>query len=192
MTQQQSYDRYNEPFASVYAVADVFDHLGVAYALGGACARLAYGSHPREVDEAVFFAEMRPEQRAAFEEKAQTLFHVEVERSEPAQPPRSLRLKRLATLFDVRIWLARPPFETEILARRREHGLGRRRLVWLVSPEDAILSSLHWYNRSGGEQIAWWDDAVDMLHTQGNTLDRAYLETWAQRLGLRTLLQAAQ
>nr|WP_290666041.1 hypothetical protein [Ardenticatena sp.] len=180
------YDRYNEPFASVYAIADLFEHLGVAYALGGACARLAYGAHPRKVDATVFIAEMPDTLKDPFIEATQTRFHVE------QTTPREIRLKRLSTLFDVRIRLARPPFETEMLARRQEHGLGRRRLVWVLSPEDAILSALFWYDRSGGAQIAYWDDAVDMLHTQGDTLDRAYLDAWAQRLGLRTLLHAAQ
>lgn len=183
---QPTYDRYNEPFASVYAIADLLEQLGISYALAGRCARLAYGSSPDAVSEAVFIADLPDNRVPAFVEAAQTLFHVE------QTTPREILLKRLATLFDVRIRLARPPFESELLARRRQHGLGRRRLVWVVSPEDAILTSLFWYDRSGGEQIAHWDDAVDMLHTQGDALDETYLHAWAQRLGVRTLLHAAQ
>jgi len=183
---QPTYDRYNEPFASVYAIVDLFEHLGVVYALGGACARLAYGAHPRKVDEAVFIADIPDAQIPSFVEATQALFHV------AQTTPREIGLKRLATLFDVRVRLARPPFESTILSRRRQHNLGRQRLVWVLSPEDAILTSLFWYDRSGGEQIACWDDAVDMLHTQNDALDHAYLGDWAQRLGVRTLLQAAQ
>ena len=54
-------------------------------------------------------------------------------------------------------------------------------------PEDTILMKLRWARDSGGsqKQIA---DAVAVYEVQGSTLDQAYLDEWAVRLGLTGLL----
>ncbi len=69
--------------------------------------------------------------------------------------------------------------------RRREITVAGNSLV-IVAPEDLILSKLKWAQESRSElQIR---DVRELMAT-GVTLDREYLEHWAQDLGVITLLR---
>jgi hypothetical protein len=61
--------------------------------------------------------------------------------------------------------------------------------VWVAAPEDIILSKLTWAHSSGSE--LQFRDARQLLSAQ-NRLDTAYLEKWAQKLGVAPLLQKAR
>jgi len=58
--------------------------------------------------------------------------------------------------------------------------------LWIVGPEDLVISKLDWARESRSElQLR---DVRDLL---GTSLDRAYLSEWAGRLGLADLLKEA-
>jgi hypothetical protein len=80
------------------------------------------------------------------------------------------------------------PFSAEEFGRRRPAEiLGVR--VSVAAPEDVILSKLEWAGRSESErQIR---DAASVIAVQGAALDRAYLTTWAARLGVEVQLKQA-
>lgn len=65
--------------------------------------------------------------------------------------------------------------------------------VWVATPEDVVLSKLHWAKDSRSEMQH--NDVLMILRVREN-LDLKYLRLWAQRLGvsedLETLLQEAQ
>ena len=79
----------------------------------------------------------------------------------------------------------------------RLEEFGRRRLVevdghplWVVAPEDLILSKLVWASESHSElQLR---DVRSVLRFQQATLDRAYLDQWAARLSVDTLLREVE
>ena len=54
--------------------------------------------------------------------------------------------------------------------------------VWMVAPEDSILSKLRWAKETGSTRQI--DDAAGVAAVQGDALDAAYLECWAGELGL--------
>ena len=54
----------------------------------------------------------------------------------------------------------------------------------MVSPDDAILSKLHWIKLGSGRSRK---DVVAMLRVQ-ETLDNDYLEATAEQLGVRSIL----
>jgi hypothetical protein len=58
--------------------------------------------------------------------------------------------------------------------------------VWIASAEDLILSKLEWARDAESEQQM--RDVRQLLETP---VDRAYLEHWAERLGLAALLKEA-
>lgn len=76
----------------------------------------------------------------------------------------------------------------------RVEEFGRRRLVeidghplWMVAPEDLILSKLVWARSSRSElQLR---DVRSVLRFQRATLDRAYLDRWAISLSVDDLLR---
>lgn len=58
--------------------------------------------------------------------------------------------------------------------------------LWIVSPEDLVLSKLEWARDSASEL-----QMRDVRHLLEVPLDRAYLALWAGRLGLEHLLEQA-
>jgi len=58
--------------------------------------------------------------------------------------------------------------------------------LWIVSPEDLVLSKLEWARESGSEL-----QMRDVRHLLEAALDRAYLALWADRLGIADLLKEA-
>ena len=52
--------------------------------------------------------------------------------------------------------------------------------VWFASPEDVILNKLVYYREGGSEKHL--RDIASMLLVQGDSIDRAYIASWASRL----------
>ena len=76
-------------------------------------------------------------------------------------------------------------YRREEFARRRAVSVADQ-MVFIVSPEDLILSKLDWAKESRSQMQL--DDVRNLLRAvQG--LDTAYLNRWADRLGLTTLYQ---
>jgi hypothetical protein len=76
-------------------------------------------------------------------------------------------------------------YRREEFSRRRAVSVAGQR-VFIVSPEDLILSKLDWAKESRSQMQL--DDVRNLLRSvQG--LDTEYLNRWADRLGLTTLYQ---
>ena len=89
--------------------------------------------------------------------------------------------KALATKVDV-IPRKLRPFSVEELRRRVRANLAFGSEVAIVTPEDAILSKLEWA-RAAGDSDRQLRDAAGVLELNPH-VDRAYLEEWAQALGV--------
>jgi hypothetical protein len=59
------------------------------------------------------------------------------------------------------------------------------------SPEDVILSKLHWYRQGGEVSEQQWNDVLGVIAAQRDQLDLPYLAEWAQYLGVADLLEQA-
>jgi hypothetical protein len=88
---------------------------------------------------------------------------------------------------DLIICKDRPYSRTEF-DRRRPATIGDVE-VFIVTPEDSILSKLEWGRLSGSERQR--RDVGSMLAVQGPALDWPYLRHWANELGLGDLLAEA-
>lgn len=74
-------------------------------------------------------------------------------------------------------------YRREEFGRRRAVSIAGRQ-VFIVSPEDLILSKLDWAKESRSQ--VQLDDVRNLLRSV-QELDRAYLTRWADRLGLSSL-----
>ena len=61
--------------------------------------------------------------------------------------------------------------------------------VHVASPEDTVISKLEW--TAMGESERQFRDAVGVIAVQGQAIDRSYIETWVQELGLEELWRRA-
>jgi hypothetical protein len=75
--------------------------------------------------------------------------------------------------------------QVQFSRRVRRPILGR--LVWMLAPEDVILSKLQWYRLS--ESAQQLQDCIGVCKVQKDVLDLDYLRQWAARLSLTDLLE---
>ncbi|RKY11619.1 MAG: hypothetical protein DRP65_03765 [Planctomycetota bacterium] len=84
------------------------------------------------------------------------------------------------------------PYSVEEFDRKRKFPIEGSDL-WVVSPEDAILSKLEW--SKGCQSQQQFQDALGVVAIQTGRLDLEYLHRWAKELGitdeLKKLLNAA-
>ena len=81
-------------------------------------------------------------------------------------------------------------FQRSQLARATRLKVGGHELV-VLRPEDTILSKLLWFRDGGGVSDQQWRDVLGVLRVSGAALDRAWLQEWSERLGLKELLEKA-
>ena len=77
--------------------------------------------------------------------------------------------------------------ETEFARRQPAELAGVQ--VHIASVEDVVLSKLEWSLKSGSKRQI--DDVVGVLAVSGASLDQAYIELWAERLGVAGLWKEA-
>ncbi len=76
-------------------------------------------------------------------------------------------------------------FEASAMERRQRAevpGLGQ---VWVATVEDLVLAKLGWSEGTSELQLR---DCAQLMRLNSATLDRAYLERWAEYLGVGGLL----
>ncbi len=77
------------------------------------------------------------------------------------------------------------PFSRQEFERRRQvDAMGQ--MLWVVSPEDTILSKLEWMK--GRESDVQYSDALGVAVAQWGDLDLEYLRRWARELGVENML----
>jgi hypothetical protein len=82
-------------------------------------------------------------------------------------------------------------FDRSEFARRVLVRVGDRDSLYTATPEDSLLRKLVWFRDGGEVSDRQWRDVLGILRISGSGLDRAYLEHWADQLGVRDLLQQA-
>jgi len=80
------------------------------------------------------------------------------------------------------------PFNRSRFARARRLSPLPDCEAWFASPEDAIVKKMEYYRDGGSEKHL--RDIAGVLKVSGDRLDRAYIATWAARLGLESIWEA--
>jgi len=89
---------------------------------------------------------------------------------------------------DLIVRRARPFSVEELVRRQRVEILGVE--VWLATAEDTVLAKLEWAALSDSERQE--RDVTAILRIRGSDLDWAYMERWADELGIRHALGRLQ
>lgn len=85
--------------------------------------------------------------------------------------------------FWVDFWIPKDDeFNRTLFARRKKVKLFNMD-IWLLTPEDLILSKLIWSNISGGSELQRKD--VKAIFTFQKELDKKYIDKWVNKLKLK-------
>ncbi len=165
------------------AILDHLKALGVSYFITGSIAGLHYGIDRATHDADITFDASHRGFPRALADRIGTTMYVDV----PENEIRQFNVIAAESDFKVDFWpIHDDPFARSQLARRvRGRIFGRT--AWFASIEDLVLSKLRWYAQSGSEIQRRDLDRLLALHR--DALDRAYLERWADALGLRAYLE---
>ncbi|MBM4026859.1 MAG: hypothetical protein FJ280_15865 [Planctomycetes bacterium] len=179
----------------VEQLVEVFDSLGIAYAIGGSLASSAYGASRFTQDADIVVQPFGPVAER-FYDLVKDEFYISAEAMRQALTScGSFNVIHFKTSFKIDIFIQGPgEFEKQLLARRRTakfSDVGSRALG-IVSPEDIILLKLRWFRETGGTSDRQWSDVLGVLAVQGASLDFEYLTDSARKLGLGELLERAR
>jgi hypothetical protein len=170
------------------------DRAGVRYAVGGSWASTAFGE-PRLTNDVDILAEFSAESLERFLNNLPETFFADREEARD-----SLRIGRsfnvihmpMAFKFDFFPASAFPLGEQELerAVLLACNGLSEVPTPF-VTPEDILLAKLDWFRAGGEVSEVQWRDIRGIVRSRRETLDRAYLEQSASRLGIAGLLERA-
>lgn len=176
----------NEQLEFVKQIASRRNSAGIAYMLTGSMA-LAIYALPRMTRDIDLVIECRPEDSEELVNLIEADCYVDAESIRDAVVGRAM--------FNIihKEWIIKADFIIRKDQRYRQVEFDRRRRfdiagtpIYVVAPEDLLLSKLHWSKDSGSElQLR---DARSVMESVDD-LDWSYLETWAKDLGVWDILE---
>src|SRR5262245_53092522 len=175
--------------------AAVLREMGITHALGGSMASSLYGE-PRQTQDADILAEPFPDREEEFESHFGEAYYVNIESIRDAiRIHSSFNIINLQVGFKIDIFIQdERPFDYEALRRRVEQPLSEKAgdAMWVLTPEDVILSKLDLYRIGAETSQQQWADVLGVVRVQAGRLDDTYLEHWANELSLNDLLDKAR
>ena len=173
----------------------ILDQLGIPYMVAGSLGSSFYGRPRATQDVDIVIAPSADQLDSLIGLLAERGYYVSLDAARDA-----LRRRAMFNVIDVAAgWKADlivrkdRPFSVEEFQRRRLIEAPGQTL-WIVSPEDAILSKLEW--AQGRQSELQRADALAVAVAHLGRLDLRYLERWARELGvedsLSRLLEEAQ
>ena len=186
----------SEPLLVVARIAAAFDDLSVPYIVGGSLASSIYGI-PRATQDVDLVADLRLEHAEPFTAALINDYYVDLDMVTDAIRCRaSFNVVHLATMFKADIFV--PSWDSwtrqEFVRGRQEHfDIAKKSVrVRFASPEDTLLHKLVWYKLGNEVSERQWRDVIGIMKVQGGQLDDAYLDTWAEAIGVMALLMRAR
>jgi hypothetical protein len=175
------------------AVAGALERAGIRYLIGGSVASSARGV-PRMTIDVDLLVELAEEQADGLVTALGRDWYADADAIRA-----SLRLGRPFNVIHMSsgqkfdIFPAVSEFHRAELERasRLPVGGGDARRYPVASREDILLAKLVWFRQGGEVSDRQWSD-ITGLAGGGDGLDGGYLEEWANRLGVRDLLDRAR
>ena len=158
-------------------IVDALDAGKIPYLLAGSFASNVYGI-PRSTKDADFVIQHRGGVGAQFAQQLGEEFELDPQLSfETVTGTYRQLVRHRQSAFKIEIFLlSADPYDQERFGRRREENLSGRK-VWLLSPEDVIITKLRWGR--GKDQA----DVRDVMAVQHAVLDWKYIQDWCARHG---------
>lgn len=176
-----------DQLAVLKLVADRLNAAGIAYMVTGSIAASHYG-RPRMTRDIDLVVELGSEDASRLEAMLGREFMLNPDSMREAIRRRGMfNVIHASALIKVDFVLRKADAyrATEFERRRRVHVDDAE--LWMVTPEDLILSKLLWAKDSRSELQL--NDVRSVIRIQHGAIDWPYLEGWAERLTVAGLLQ---
>ncbi|HEY3449027.1 MAG TPA: DUF6036 family nucleotidyltransferase [Myxococcales bacterium] len=179
----------NEQLDLLFDLCGRLDRLGIAYMVSGSMA-LGFFASPRMTRDVDLVVDLEERHVGPLCAALPDFEH------DPEEIREAVRTRRMFNVihsdkvlkFDL-IVRKEAPYRVEEFSRRQQLAVGARKL-WVVSPEDLLLSKLAWGKPSQSEvQLR---DVRELLASSSLALDWGYLERWARDLDVSDFLEKAR
>ncbi|MDZ4158954.1 MAG: hypothetical protein U1B80_04100 [Anaerolineaceae bacterium] len=175
-------------------VTDVFEKLGVQYAVSGSLSSSLHGVMRSTLDVDIV-ADLRLEHIQPLVAALSPEFYADDEMMRDAIGRHSsFNLIHYETAFKVDVFIPKPRAFDRMQLERRVAAVittDPERSIHVTSPEDVILSKLEWYRIGGEVSDRQWRDILGVLKTKAGEIDLDYLRQWARQLKVSDLLERA-
>ncbi len=183
-----------EPVEILPLVTAALDRLGIPWVVGGSIASSIHGE-PRLTNDADLVVEISLEGVRKLTASLVDSFYVSKEAAEEAvRNHSSFNVIHTESLVKIDLFVLRDdPLDREQMRTRQRYLIDEKggREIYVSSPEIAVLRKLDWFRQGGEISDRQVMDAAAIIKVQGDRLDMDYLGGWADRLGLRQLLERA-
>ncbi len=174
------------PSELLQIMADFIESIEVHYRVVGSMASMAYGE-PRLTIDVDMVAELKVENVAAVIAAFPAPDYYVSEQAAMDAVRRNAQFNIIHLPSGLKVVVIIPP-QTEFTASERSRvrkiaSVGEYS-AWFASPEDVILNKLTYFRISGGASQKHVRDIGGMIKLLGDKLDQAYIETWAETLGV--------
>jgi hypothetical protein len=173
---------------SLEKLISIIESAGIPYAV---CGSLSSGFHgqPRATNDADIIIAPTQDQLAKFLKSLETGYYV--------SPEAAFEAMKISSMFNVidnefgwkadLIFRKDNPYQLSKFNRKKRVKLMGIDL-WILSPEDVILSKLDWAKDSGSD--LQFRDVFGVIKVQWDKLDWDYLQHWAKELGVEKNLKS--
>lgn len=179
----------HEQAAVLKQITHHLEQAGIPYMLSGSTA-MNYYAQPRMTRDIDLVVEIQATDTARLVARLGENYYFDEEAARVAIRHESLfNLLHHASLVKIDCIVRKShPYRQMEFSRRRRVDFGGF-LVWIVSPEDLLLSKLDWLKDSRSEMQ--FRDVRNLIDAVPQ-LDWAYLRHWADQLGILSLLEEAR
>jgi len=169
----------------------IFVYLGLPYYIRGGVAAIAYGEPRTTQDLAMVLSIQLSDIGTLATVLEQAGFYVPGVDDAVSGRMQTLQATHQQSIARADLVIARDDDFAHIqFERKQQYPLPDGTEVYLVSPEYLVLNKILWGQSSRSEKQ--WRDVLAILKTQGDSLDYAYLQTWAERLGILASLEQSR
>lgn len=180
----------SELLATVEAVIVALRRQGITYFITGSFASSVHGEF-RATRDLDVVAALERRHLAPLAAELSGEFFVDLEQAKTAVASgKSFNLIHRTSYLKVDIFPCATAFDREVARRAVEIVVpGGREPLRVASKEDILLAKLRWYALSDETSEMQRRDIQGLVALNRETLDRRYLDRWAESLGVRDLLE---
>jgi hypothetical protein len=179
---------------AVQPVIQAFEKLFIPYYIGGSIASSVYGMARATLDVDII-ADLKINHIAYLNQILEHQYYIDEDMiADAIRTSSSFNLIHLETIIKIDVFIHKEDSYAEMALRRKRQDTFEELAnveFYFSSPEDIIIAKLQWYKIGGFVSERQWLDTIGVIKVQGDLLDKKYLKSWSQKLGLSSLMQKA-